>query len=263
MGFPNTRIMGAGFAGGQIINGLDYEFFDDFLAGGYGTTAGHKFASSANVAEWLYTAIGGSTPTFIISDGERGGVVAAATGATTDNHGLEAQLNGEAYEVARDKDIYWEMRFKSQNAVANFDWVAGLATTETTVLASPAADFIGFTSGTGAAAAVLDSGAGNIIARTLADAAGTAWTASAATQTSLDTGSDLTADTFVTLAFWLQMNGSTGRVRFYVNGTEKFQTTSTIPAVGSSPMTPTFACQNNSTVQAIMEIDYIYCAQTR
>ena len=260
MAFPNTRLIGAGFAPGQAVQ-QDYEYFNDFLAGGYAATTGPIFASTANVATFLYTALTG-TPTFIISDAEPGGVVALATGAATDNHGLECQMNGEGFEVLNNRDIYFEMRWKSQNAVASFDFAFGLATTETSVLASPAADFIGFTSGV-VGGAVLDGATANILARTLADAAGSVWTASAATQTSADTGSDLVADTFVTTAFWLQMNGTSGRVHYYVDGNEKFVTTSTIPATASSPMTPTICCQNNGSVQAIMEVDYVYVAQKR
>lgn len=251
MGMPSPSIPRGSFIPGNLISG-DYAYFDDFVAGGYGTTTGHKFASTANVAEWLYTALTG-TPTFIISDDEPGGVLAAATGAATDNHGLEAQLNGEAFEVNATKDLYFEVRVKSQNSVTAIDWLIGFATTETSMLAAPAANFIGFTSGT-AGGAVLDGGAADIIARSVDDQ--TAWTG---TQSSADTGANLVADTFVTLACWVKRNE---RAIFYVDGVEKYNTTTNIPDAGDA-LTFAFACQNNGATQAILEFDYIYVAAER
>lgn len=251
MGLPVASFPRGSFVPGNLING-DYAFFDDFLAGGYGTTTGHKFASTANVAEWLYTALTG-TPTFIISDAERGGVLAAATGAATDNHGLEAQLNGEAFSVNATKDMYFEARFKSQNSVTAFDWLMGWSTTETSMLAAPSANFIGFSSGV-AGGAVLDGGVANIIARSVDDQ--TAWTG---TQSSLDTGADLVADTFTTIACWVK---GSERIIFYVDGVEKYNTTTNIPDAGDA-LTFAFAVQNNGSTQGIMEIDYIYVSQER
>lgn len=258
MPIMNTRASIGVVKPGEFVQ-KDYEFFDDFLAGGYGTTTGHKFASTANVAEWLYTALTG-TPTFIISDSERGGVVAAATGAATDNHGLEAQLNGEGFALTADKDIFFEIRFKSQNAVASFDWMCGLATTETSILAGLANNLIGFSAGATATSSPLDSAAANIIARCITDSGGAGWTTTS--HDSLDTGSDLTADTFVTLSFYVKMDGSTPTIYFYVNGVLKHTATANYPPIGEF-MTLSFACQNNGSVQAIMEIDYIYAAQAR
>jgi len=255
MAFPNTRLIGSGFAPGQAVQ-QDYEFFDDFLAGGYGTSSGHKFASTADVSEWLYTALTG-TPTFIIKDAARGGILAAATGAATDNHGFECQLNGECFAITADKDIYFEMRWASRNSVTAIDWVCGLGTTETSFMANLSANFIGFTSGSSASAAVLDGGAANIIARCMEDQS--AWTG---TGSNLDTGSDLVAGTMVTMAFWVQMNGSNARVRFYVDGNQKHETTTNVPDAGDA-LTLMFGAQNNGTTQAIMDIDYIYAAQKR
>lgn len=264
MAFPNTRQLAPGFAGGKALQ-TDIEFYDDFTTSGYGTTTGHKFASTADVSEWLYTALGGGTPTFKIKDAGNGSILAADIGAATDNHGFECQLNGEVFSVRADKDIYFEVRWASRTTVTALDWVFGLGSTETTFMAGPTRNFMGFTSGSGAAAAVLDGAAANVIARTLAIAAGGAWTASAATQTSLDTGVDIVAATYNTMSMWLQLSGSTGRLHFYVDGSEKFVTTSTIPAISASsdPLTLMFGAQNNGSVQGILDIDYIYCAQTR
>src|SRR5687768_16201843 len=125
MAFPNTRMLAGGFAPGKAMQ-LDVEFFDDFISGGYGTTSGAKFASSADVAPWLYTALTG-TPTFVIKDDELGGILAADTGAATDNHGLECQLNGESFQITADKDLYFECRWASRTTVTALDWIFGIA----------------------------------------------------------------------------------------------------------------------------------------
>jgi hypothetical protein len=255
MAFPNTRMLGAGFAPGKAMQ-LDVEYFDDFITSGYGTTTGHKFASTADVSEWLYTALGGSTATFKVKDDEIGGILAADTGAATDNHGFECQLNGEAFQITADKDIYFECRWASRTTVTALDWIIGLAGTETSILAGPAGNFIGFTAGASYTGAVLDSAAANIIFRSNDDI--TAWTS---TVVGVDTGIDLVAGTYNTMAFWVQMNGSSARVRCYVDGNEKGAFT-TVPDAGD-PLTLTFACQTNGSVQGIMDIDYIYCAQKR
>ncbi len=261
MAFPNTRLLAGGFAPGKAMQ-LDIEYLDDFVTSGYGTTTGHKFASTADVSEWLYTVLGGGTPTFKVKDDALGGILAADTGAATDNHGFECQLNGEAFQVTADKDIYFEVSWTSRTTVTALDWVFGLGTTETSFMAGPSANFMGFSSGAAITSAVLDGAAANVIARTLDDSGGV-WTATEGSlQSSKDTGVDIVAGTYNTMAFWLQMNGSTGRLRFYVDGSEKFVTTTAIPDAGDA-LTVMFGAQNNGSVQGILDIDYIYCAQKR
>lgn len=254
MAFPNTRMLGPGFAPGKAMQ-LDVEYFDDFVVGGQGTTIAGKFATTADAAEWLATALSGS-PTFAIKDDEIGGILQVDNGATTDNHGVELQLNGESFQIAADKDIYFEIRMASRNSVAALDWTVGLATTDTSHLASPGGNFIGFTSGAAYTGAVLDSGASNIIFRSNDDI--TSW---ASTVVGVDTGIDLVAGTYNTLAFWVQMSGTNARVRCYVDGAEKGNFT-TVPDAGD-PLTPTIAIQNNGSVRGILDIDYLYVCQKR
>lgn len=258
MAFPSTRTIASGFYPGQMIEGMGHEYFDDFHTGGYGTTTGPKFASTANVAEWLYT-VNTGTPTFIISDAEPGGVLAASAGAATDNHGWDAQLNGEAFTVAAGKDIYFETRWKSRTSVTDIDWLIGLCNTGTEIIAGTVANAIVFRSGA-VDAAPLNAGTADIIASTGDDI--TSWTH--ANISEVDTGINLVADTFVTLAFWLRVNSEADkRLTFYVNGAEKFNTTTNIPDIGTA-LTPSFSGQNNgSTNEFVMEIDYIYCGQAR
>lgn len=243
---------------GSRINNV-YGIYDDFLQG-TASEDGGKFSSTANKGHWLFTALTG-TPTFIIKDGARGGYLQADTGAATDNHGLECQLNGESFAVTANKDIFFSVKWSSRNEVTDLDWVFGLSTTDTSVLATPGANFIGFTSGV-ISGAVLDGGTANVIARTLSNS-GSVWTATEGTlQSSKDTGVDIVAGTDNVMSFWVQMRGENATVHFYIDDVEYFKTNIAVPDVGDA-LTPTFAAQNNGSTQGIMDIDYIYCEQVR
>ena len=63
----------------------------------------------------------------------------------------------------------------------------------------------------------------------------------------------------VTVSFHV---AGTSRVRIYVNGNEKAQVTTNIPAAAQG-LTPTFHIRNASAAAHVMEIDYIYAAQVR
>ena len=257
MAFPNPRITPSSLILGQIVG--DFVYFDDFLTGGYGTTTGPKFASTADVADWLYTEAS-ATSTFIISDAERGGVLTADVGATTDDHGHTAQLNGEAFQVSVDRDIYWEMRSKIRAEVAEVDWVIGLCNTDTTVLAG-CNDALVFRSGA-VDVAPLNAGTADIIASAGDDMAGS-WTDTKISE--VDTGINLVADTFNVFAIHLQVRSdSRRRARFFVDGQELLNTTTNIPD-DDVALTPTWSIQNTASMAASakLEIDYIYCAQVR
>lgn len=164
-------------------------------------------------------------------------------------------MPGEAFQVVADKDIFFECRFKSVNAVVSIDWIIGLCDTTTTVPAGTnLTDAIVFRSGA-VDAAPLNGGAADIICSVGTTMAGS-WTAT--TMSEVDSGVNLVADTFVTVSFHVIGNK---RVKMYVNGKEVLSTTTNLPS--SVALTPTVATQNNGAVQAILEIDYIYCAQTR
>lgn len=257
MGFPNPRITPGSILTGNIVG--DYVFFEDFIKGGYGTTTGPMFASTANVAEWLYTALSG-TPTFIVSDAERGGVLTCDAGATTDNHGGGAQLNGESFAVVAGKDIYWEMRSKIRAEVNEVDWVIGLCDTDTSILAG-CANALVFRSGA-VDSVPLDAATADIIA-SAGDDMGGSWTDSKISE--VDTGINLVADTFNVFAIHLVVDAEGNkRAKFFVDGAEVLNTTSNIPDVDTF-LTPTFTWQNTASMGASgkLEIDYIYCAQTR
>ncbi len=258
MSFPNPRIFPGGVKTGQIVG--DPYYFADFHKGGYGTTTGPMFASTANVADWLYTVRNGSTPTFIVADSERSGVLTASCGATTDTHGLDCQLNGEGYSVVKDKDIYWEMRCKIPAEVAELDWVIGLCNTDTSVLTG-CNNALVFRSGA-VDAAPLNAASADIIASAGDDMAGS-WTAT--TISEVDTGQDWVADEYRTFAIHLTVDSQGNkRARFYIDGEEVMNVTSNIPDEDTF-LTPTFAIENTDAMAAAgrLEIDYILCTQVR
>jgi len=131
------------------------EHFDDFTDG-WGFEANDtdntgKFSETANLGQWLVTCTDGGTESIVISDDEPGGVVTLTTSSAL-NDSLECQLNGEAWKVAADKDIYFKCRLKLADADST-DWFVGLATTDTDVIGT-ATEMICFGSG-----ATLEGGA--------------------------------------------------------------------------------------------------------
>jgi hypothetical protein len=239
----------------------DYCYFDDFVDGDQVIDNSGKFSATADQACWLLTIIdtdNDNNETIANSDSERGGVV-KFTNNVDALDSLELQMNGEAFVVAEDKDIYFEMRFKVDDA-DDVRWGVGLADTDTTVFdltgsgytnILTAAHFIGF--------AAADAADGNVDYL----AADGHSAASTTTFTNGDTGVDMSDDTYVTVAFWVH---SDERITFYVNGDLKATVTSSTYIPGSSDyMSPWFTIANDGTNDgsAVMEVDYIFVTATR
>lgn len=233
MGFDPASA-GVGLEGLPVSN--DVVYFDDFIVGGH--AAGGKFAETANQGEWLatFTEAGGGDAAINISDDEPGGVVALVNDAA-DNDSIEIQLNGEAFKVNADKDIYFQARIKVDDADL-CDWFIGLATTDTTVI-DGTTESIGFRNASNTADI-----------RTICE--------DNSTETTSDTGEDMADDTFVILSF--HVIGNT-KVKYFVNGIQKAESITNIP--DGDAVTLTAAVQNASAVSRTLEIDYIYCRQPR
>jgi hypothetical protein len=251
MSFPNPTLFPSSFALGQNVG--DYFFFDDFIDGNEVVDNGGKFSETANQAQWLMTVIDTDTDggeTVVPADAERGGVVTISNNVDALDS-LEFQKNGEAFAVNATRDIYFEMRFKVDDA-DDVRWGCGLATTATAVFDLTASgygsivsanDFIGF--------AAADAADGNIDYISQDDG----------TPTSGDSGEDMADDTFTTVAFHVIGDD---RVKFYVNGAEVGNVSTNVPDAGAA-LSPWFTIANDGANDgsAVMEIDYIFIAQKR
>ena len=180
--------------------------------------------------------------TVVIADDEPGGVLTITTNSNA-NDFASCQLNGEAFKVAAGKDIIFEIRVKFADT-DDTRWFVGLATTDVT----------GTTIGP-----VLDGVTESIGFRQNTDTGVDIYylCEDASTETTADTGVDVSDDTFVTLGFHVISNE---RVKFYVNGAEKANVTTNIPDTDAVTLTMEV---HSPTASSTMEVDYIYCAQTR
>lgn len=237
------------------------EFFDDFIEGRSYTVANEtvasaqgKFSELADMGDWLVTVVdtGGGTESIVISDDEPGGVVTLTTSSAL-NDSLECQLNGEAWKVAADKDIYFKCRLKLADADST-DWFVGLATTDTDVIGT-ATEMIGFGSGAtleGGATGDIYFGSGDGMTAAIDDSTnGGSWS---------DSGDDGADDTFFTVAFRVVSNG---QIKFFVNNDYVGSVSSSGDIPDSDAVTLTMAVRADGAAQHTMEVDYIYCGQER
>jgi hypothetical protein len=229
-------------------------YFDDFVASdGYAANGSDGIASeTANVAQFHLTLVDGATDageTIVISDAEPGGVLAITTN-DADDDSMNLQLNGEAFQVNADRDLYFATRLKVNDA-DTVDWFVGLANTATDVLGS-AVDLIGFGSSNGSGA-MENAASANIFAWL----EGTGMAADSDT----DTASDLADDTFVELSFHLR---GASVAEFFVNGNKAVtNSNSDVMLAAGDDLTLTIAMANQSSAASTMEIDYILVAQER
>lgn len=140
--------------GGSVPYGVEY--FDDFVTGGKATATGPKFSSTADAAEWLTSLTTSAVPQVADNTDIKalvpfgaGGVVKVVN-AGTNNDGVSAQLNGEAFVIDPSGILTFEGRFAT-SAIAGTLFAFGLGKTDTAILAASggqtltATDFIGFT----------------------------------------------------------------------------------------------------------------------
>lgn len=240
-------------------------YFDHFVASGKGTNPGEKFGTTADTAEWLVTLVNSAAagvPTIqdlvsALTPGAKGGstvggvIKSTTTGANNDS--VTAQINGEAFNIRVDSDIWAECRFAT-SAIAGTTFLWGLAATgmvhiTDTTFATTVADFIGFkVTGTSGALIAVVKGAG--------------------TETTYATGVSLVNNTWSVLRFEVQPNyGGNFTVRFYVDGqlvathrSTNANTTLALP-LSSVGLSPAFAGKTQATTAFSMYFDYMLFAQ--
>lgn len=227
---------------GNIIGGANIVFFDHFLDG-YGTdatpTLAGKYSETANLGDWLLVSdtftSHGNDPT--PADDADGGWVQMAPDDDAGDH-VSIQKNGEAWKVEKGRKLYYETRIKMSVVTSAF-WV-GLSVNTTDPHASAPTDCIAFRT-TGTAADV------DIDYLVRVGNAGSA----------VDTGADLTADTFVILAFEYDGNET---ISFFVNGVFKVKATGTAIPYGTY-LSPVFCVERVLAADATthtLTIDYVY-----
>jgi hypothetical protein len=130
-------------------------YFDDFVVGGYvvddegadESNPGAKFCEVADAGEWLVSvATTGEAWAAVIADTPGVGGWLAATTVATQNHPINAQLNGSMFNLAAGKPLYFETRIMVSD-VDKATWFVGLSIPTTDGLASGVGtvnDIIGF-----------------------------------------------------------------------------------------------------------------------
>lgn len=107
--------------------GYGYFYWNDFMEGP---------ADGTTMNGWVVTeATNGTIKT---TDAVGGVIELDSDTSTTDDHGIEIQLNQEAFKPAANKTLWFEARVKPSLGSDNF--FAGLCTTDTTIIASGAWD---------------------------------------------------------------------------------------------------------------------------
>jgi hypothetical protein len=196
--------------------GVGTVFFDDFV----------------DLPTGKYTATQATAGTLALDDAEYG-VALADCNSTTATQGINVQKPGECVKPAAGKNIWYECRVKAADIATGPEFFAGLAITDTTLIASSAlsSQAIGFKS-------VTDD---NVILATCKD--GSSETTAASIHTLVD-------DAWV--KFGIKIEG-TSRVKFYVNGVLKGTITANIP---TTELTPSMVCQSGGTTDPIVHIDW-------
>jgi hypothetical protein len=200
-------------------------YFEDFVC--------PQVASDA-LAGWITTLVeaGAGESTVTVPD-----IVGGALLLTTDaaeNDGISLQMDGESFQVATGRDLYFGIRFQISDATQS-DFFVGLAITDTTPLGG-VTDGIYFQK---------DDGAATFKATTEKDS----------TETNSAAIGTITAATNVILEIW--MSGLTAY--FYVNGTRVATHTTNLP--DDEALTPTIQFLTGEAVAKTMQIDWIRVVQ--
>lgn len=225
------------FSPGQYGPATHVMFFDDFITGGKGTTIAHKFATTADAAEWLQTV--DNSGTVVITDAQPGGVITMNPGTGAADF-ISLQLNGESFAVRNNKKMWFTARFALDDA-DDAKWFIGLASTDVTgSTAGPIIDgtndSIGFCNYVGSTADIY---------YTIEDDT---------TATTTDSTYDLSDSTFVEVGFFL--NGRS-YIEMYVNGNRVVKTATNIPDTNAA-VTPTIEVSSTTgTTATSMLVDYI------
>lgn len=197
-----------------------HKFFDDF----------DRYVA----ADWTITETGSGSRALTNVDG---GCLLVTNGASN-NDANYFQKVGEGFAFEAGKRLYFEARFKTNDATLS-DWVMGLQITDTTPLA--VSDGLWFQKAT----------------------AGTALdfhVAGASTQT--DKTAIATWDTsFHTLAFYY--DGSNAKVAIFMDGVQVSSAVITNAPLVTRTLTVSFGQKNGEAVAKTMTVDYIFVAKQR
>lgn len=195
-----------------------YGAFEDFCPSNIQTTTTYW--------GWDVTPSGVGEGTLVMAD-EIGGVLNLVP-AAVDNQGIQMQWDGESILPAANKDIWFEARVRCTTDQTETDWFIGLATTDTSIVATPPNAQIGFWS----------HDADDNIDFVVADAA----------QAPVDTGTDMVLNTWINLGF--HVTGVTS-VTPYINGVGQTPVTANIPAVEMAVSIATLTGEGASNIFAI------------
>lgn len=174
--------------------------------------------------------------TIVVADDAHGGVLAITTN-DADNDMVQIQLNGEGFALASGRQLVFKTRLKL-DSVSNGDIFAGLAIANTDVLAG-VTDSIGFR---------IPDADGNLDTVAEKDS----------TETTADSGEDLSDDTFVTLT--IDIDG-TNRADFYVGNKAVANVSTNLP--DDEALSPCFQVRNASAATSTLSIDYVRVAGDR
>ncbi|NDG19488.1 MAG: hypothetical protein EB117_14615 [Betaproteobacteria bacterium] len=207
------------------------------------------FLTDEDLTEFVFSAI--ASGTWSVLDTVQHGVARITALATTDDCGGEAQLDAGNFALATGKTTRFITRLRlsettSTNVAVESDFLAGLATVDTSLIASAPTDGIYFQKNDGAATV-------NCVIR-----AGGA-------QVGLSSGAfTLVAGTYYWLAIEIAMDSvaNKGTVTFYVNGASV--ATLTNSSLPSGIMTPSVAFQTgDNTGTKFLDLDSIAADQQR
>lgn len=199
-------------------SGRQLFYFNDF----------HEYNSS------LVTGTQATTGTIAHSVAEYGAVEIDCN-STTNGQGFNVQFNGPYVTPAAGELVIFECRLKVADIATGPELFAGLATTDTTIIASDAvavADWMGFY-----------SLASNAVYAGVED--GTQSVTSSAVHTLVD-------DTYVKLGIRVHHSN---KIEVYVDG-ELVQTNLTASAAPDAILRPSFVCQSNGTTDPILHVDW-------
>lgn len=215
-----------------------YVFFDDF-------TNPPTVSESADAGNnWLLTVVDTDTDsgeTWNLADEGPGGQWAIVTN-DADNDSMAAQVNGEMFTCAAGKHMWFECRFKVDDA-DTCDWFIGLAEAVAGENIDAPDDCIGFINADGTANQTID------------------FVGDKATAQDLNASTvDIADNTFVTVGFYV--NGVTS-VAGYINGTLVAALALATANIPVQAMSPIVSIRNASAAASTMTIDYIKVIQLR
>ncbi len=208
-------------------------------------------ASSGITSDWISTLVG-TTPTMLLSkQGDTafsgGGWLTLSVVGTSANDGINLQRPGNLFRPAAGFTIWGEISLNVLTTATPADLFFGLATLDTTVIASNAlaigstttTNYVGLSSVTGDGVVLLSSGK-----------AATVTTKACTT---------LVAATTVKLGFKIK---GVSEVTSWVNGVKSSASVATanIPITG---MTPTIVLQNHTTTACIALVDFVRIIQAK